>query len=207
MDGAQAEYVRIPYAEANLTVLPEGLSSEAASIAGTLGLGKLVYFYDDNHITIDGTTSISFTEDRAKRFEALGWHVQFVADPNDLAALRKAIKNAQGETVKRYLPLASQQTKRALSGLPTGPRTTRVLTERPAGVLIVITAAAVGDPGRGSLTEKRRAIVWPRTTLAAQRARGCGGRVSILTVTACALSTLPAASVERTRICCAPSLE
>jgi transketolase len=76
----------------------EGLSYEAASIAGTNGLGKLVYFYDDNHITIDGTTSISFTEDRAKRFDALGWHVQSVADPNDLDALRAAIANAQAET-------------------------------------------------------------------------------------------------------------
>ncbi len=64
--------------------LMEGVSYEAGSLAGTNALGKLVYFYDDNHITIDGTTSISFTEDRAKRFEALGWHVQYVADANDL---------------------------------------------------------------------------------------------------------------------------
>jgi transketolase len=80
--------------------LMEGLSYEAASIAGTNGLGKLVYFYDDNHITIDGTTSISFTEDRAKRFDALGWHVQSVADPNDLDSLREAIANAQAEDAK-----------------------------------------------------------------------------------------------------------
>jgi len=78
--------------------LMEGLSYEAGSLAGTNGLGKLVYFYDDNHITIDGTTSISFTEDRAKRFEALGWHVQSVADVNDLDALRAAIANAHEET-------------------------------------------------------------------------------------------------------------
>ncbi|MES1247685.1 MAG: transketolase [Actinomycetota bacterium] len=78
----------------------EGVSNEAASIAGTLGLGKLVYFYDDNHITIDGTTSISFTEDRGKRLEAQGWHVQHVEDANDLDALRKAIANAQAETAK-----------------------------------------------------------------------------------------------------------
>ena len=80
--------------------LMEGLSYEAASLAGTNGLGKLVYFYDDNHITIDGTTSISFTEDRAKRFDALGWHVQSVADPNDLDALREAVANAQAEETK-----------------------------------------------------------------------------------------------------------
>jgi transketolase len=78
--------------------LMEGLSYEAASLAGTNGLGKLVYFYDDNHITIDGTTSLSFTEDRAKRFDALGWHVQSVADVNDLDALREAVANAQAET-------------------------------------------------------------------------------------------------------------
>jgi transketolase len=75
--------------------LMEGVSNEAASIAGTLGLGKLVYFYDDNRITIDGTTSISFTEDRGKRFEAQGWHVQHVNDANDLDQLREAIAQAQ----------------------------------------------------------------------------------------------------------------
>jgi len=80
--------------------LMEGVSNEAASIAGTLGLGKLVYFYDDNHITIDGTTWISFTEDRAARFEAQGWHVQVVDDANDLGKLRTAIAAAQGETAK-----------------------------------------------------------------------------------------------------------
>jgi len=78
--------------------LMEGLSYEAGSLAGTNALGKLTYFYDDNHITIDGTTSISFTEDRAARFEALGWHVQSVDDANDLAALRAAISNAHEET-------------------------------------------------------------------------------------------------------------
>ncbi len=77
--------------------LMEGLSYEAGSIAGTNGLGKLIYFYDDNHITIDGTTAISFTEDRAKRFAALGWHVQSIADVNDLDALRAAIASAQDE--------------------------------------------------------------------------------------------------------------
>ena len=83
--------------------LMEGVSNEAGSIAGTLGLGKLIYFYDDNHITIDGTTSISFTEDRAKRHEALGWHVQYVGDANDLDLLREAIANAQAETERPSL--------------------------------------------------------------------------------------------------------
>jgi transketolase len=83
--------------------LMEGVSNEAASIAGTLGLGKLVYFYDDNHITIDGTTSLSFTEDRGKRFEAQGWHVQHVDDANSLDELREAIANAQHETERPSL--------------------------------------------------------------------------------------------------------
>jgi len=80
--------------------LMEGVSYEAGSLAGTNGIGKLIYFYDDNHITIDGTTSISFTEDRAKRFDALGWHVQSVADANDLGVLREVVANAQAETAR-----------------------------------------------------------------------------------------------------------
>src|SRR5712671_5651537 len=83
--------------------LMEGVSNEAASIAGTLGLGKLIYYYDDNNITIDGTTWISFTEDRGARFEAQGWHVQHVHDVNDLGALREATAKAQAETQKPSL--------------------------------------------------------------------------------------------------------
>jgi transketolase len=84
--------------------LMEGVSNEAASVAGQLGLGKLVYFYDDNHITIDGTTAISFTaEDRGKRFEAQGWHVQHVDDAEDLAAFEQAIEAAQHEVERPSL--------------------------------------------------------------------------------------------------------
>src|SRR6266446_7239968 len=83
--------------------LMEGVSNEAASIAGNLGLGKLIYFYDDNHITIDGTTSISFREDRGGRLEAQGWYVQYVADANDLEALRASIANAKAETERPSL--------------------------------------------------------------------------------------------------------
>jgi transketolase len=75
--------------------LMEGISNEAASLAGQNGLDKLVYFYDDNHITIDGTTSLSFSvEDKGRRFEAQGWHVQHVSDSEDLAALEAAIDEA-----------------------------------------------------------------------------------------------------------------
>jgi transketolase len=76
----------------------EGLTQEAASIAGHLGLGRLVYVYDDNHITIDGTTSLSFTtDDKGKRFEAYGWHVQHVDDAEDLDALLGALAAGKAE--------------------------------------------------------------------------------------------------------------
>ena len=80
--------------------LMEGVSSEAASLAGTLGLGKLIYLYDDNHISIEGSTDIAFQEDVGKRFEAYGWQVLHVADSEDLFTLSEAIKTAQGETDK-----------------------------------------------------------------------------------------------------------
>ncbi|MBN2501477.1 MAG: transketolase [Anaerolineales bacterium] len=75
--------------------LMEGVASEAASLAGHLKLGKLVYLYDDNHISIDGSTDLAFTEDSGKRFEAYGWHVQHVADGNDVEAIDVAIQAAK----------------------------------------------------------------------------------------------------------------
>ncbi len=78
--------------------LMEGISQEAASIAGQFALGKLVVCYDDNHITIDGTTGISFDgEDHLARFEALGWHTQRVRDSEDVEALEDAIALARDE--------------------------------------------------------------------------------------------------------------
>jgi transketolase len=77
----------------------EGVSGEAASLAGHLGLGKLIALYDDNHITIDGNTNVSFTEDVLKRYEAYGWHTIHVADGNtDLAAISRAIEEAKAVT-------------------------------------------------------------------------------------------------------------
>ncbi|MBE0536616.1 MAG: transketolase [Phycisphaerae bacterium] len=78
--------------------LQEGVSSEASSLAGHLGLDNLIVIYDDNYITIDGKTSLSFTEDRAKRYEAYGWYVQIVGgDGTDMDALEKALQNAKAE--------------------------------------------------------------------------------------------------------------
>ena len=76
----------------------EGVASEAASLAGTLGLGKLIYLYDDNHITIEGDTEIAFREDVGKRFEAYGWQVLRVADSEDIDALENAVKEAKADT-------------------------------------------------------------------------------------------------------------
>lgn len=75
--------------------LMEGVSSEAASLAGHLKLGRLIYLYDNNHISIDGSTKLAFTEDRAARFVAYGWHVQKVEDGNDVDAVDRAIQAAQ----------------------------------------------------------------------------------------------------------------
>ncbi|MBW1730693.1 MAG: transketolase [Deltaproteobacteria bacterium] len=83
--------------------LMEGISHEAASLAGHLRLGKLIYLYDDNRISIEGSTDITFTEDRCARFEAYGWHVQKVEDGNDLEAIEKAIEEAKAETERPSL--------------------------------------------------------------------------------------------------------
>ena len=75
--------------------LMEGVSSEAASLAGHLQLGRIIYLYDDNHISIDGSTDLAFTEDRTARFEAYGWHVQKIEDGNDVEAIDAAIQAAK----------------------------------------------------------------------------------------------------------------
>ena len=85
--------------------LMEGVSSEAASLAGHLGLGKLIYLYDDNRITIDGSTSLAFTENVGQRFEAYGWHVQRV-DGNNLKEVEAALSAAQAATERPSLIIA-----------------------------------------------------------------------------------------------------
>src|SRR5207244_3314398 len=78
--------------------LMEGVSHEACSLAGHLKLGKLIGLYDDNRITIDGTTDLTFSDDTARRFESYGWHVERVADGNDLGALDAALAAARRQT-------------------------------------------------------------------------------------------------------------
>ncbi|MEB2344178.1 MAG: transketolase [Deltaproteobacteria bacterium] len=118
--------------------LMEGISAEAGSLAGHLGLGNLVYLYDDNHITIDGPTTIAFSEDVAMRFTAQRWHVQSIADGNDAAALRRALEAARAETARPSLillrttigygsPHLAGQSK--THGAPLGPDETRATKE------------------------------------------------------------------------------
>ena len=81
----------------------EGVTSEAASMAGQLKLGNLIYLYDDNHISIEGDTALTFDEDVAARFEAYNWHVQVLPDGNDVKALVAALDKAKAETTKPSL--------------------------------------------------------------------------------------------------------
>jgi len=109
--------------------LMEGISYEAGSLAGFLKLGKLIYLYDDNHISIEGETDITFTEDVQRRFEAYGWQVLRVADGNDLNGIEKAIKEAQVENDKPSLIIvrthigygSPKQDTPGVHGEPLGP--------------------------------------------------------------------------------------
>jgi transketolase len=112
----------------------EGVASEAASLAGHLSLGKLIYLYDDNHISIEGSTDLAFTEDVERRFQAYGWHVQRVDDGNDLAAIAAAIEAAQAATeqpslimVRTHIAYGSpgKQDTAAAHGAPLGEEEVR----------------------------------------------------------------------------------
>jgi len=113
--------------------LMEGVASEAASLAGTMGLGKLIYLYDDNGISIEGSTALAFTEDVSRRFQAYGWQVIRVADGNDLDSIETAIANAQDEKEKPSLIMVKtiigfgspKQNTGAVHGEPLGPEAAR----------------------------------------------------------------------------------
>lgn len=122
--------------------LMEGVASEAASLAGHLKLGKLIYLYDDNRITIDGETALAFTEDVDQRFTAYGWHTQVVDDGNDLDGIEAAVRAAQAETAR--------------------PSLIRVHTHIGYGSPKQDTAAAHGEPLGPEATEKTREFFgWP----------------------------------------------
>jgi transketolase len=122
--------------------LMEGVAAEAASLAGHLKLGKLIYLYDDNNVTIEGFTDLAFSEDVPKRFEAYGWHTSTVEDGNDLAAIEAAIRDAQA--VADRPSLISVRTTIGY-GMPT------------AG-----TRKAHSDPpGEDAVRETKRHLGWP----------------------------------------------
>jgi transketolase len=118
--------------------LMEGISHEAASLAGHLGLGKLIYLYDDNGITIEGSTALTFTEDVTKRFEAYGWLVLEV-DGHSMAAVAEAIRSAQAEAerptlIRCHTSIAkgspNKQDSAAAHGAPLGEEEVRLTKER-----------------------------------------------------------------------------
>ncbi len=120
--------------------LMEGISSEAASLAGTLRLGKLIYLYDHNHISIEGETDLAFTEDVRRRFQAYGWRVLYVPDGTDLDATDAAIRRAQEEPhrpsliiVRTHIGYGSpKQDTAAVHGEPLGPEAVEA-TKRELG--------------------------------------------------------------------------
>ncbi len=122
--------------------LMEGISSEAASLAGHLQLGRLIYIYDDNHISIDGSTALAFSEDRAARFQAYGWHTVHVEDANDLQAMNQALEEAKLD-----------------------PRPSLILAHSVIGYGLPTkqgTAAAHGEPpGVEELAGAKRNLGWP----------------------------------------------
>src|SRR5215207_3146213 len=122
--------------------LMEGVASEAASLAGHLKLGNLIYLYDDNQVTIEGFTNLAFSEDVPKRFEAYGWHTQTVADGNNLDEIEKAIREAQA--VEDKPSLISVKTVIGF-GMPTqGTR-----------------KAHSDAPGEEAVRETKRHLGWP----------------------------------------------
>lgn len=122
--------------------LMEGITAEAASLAGHLQLGKVIYLYDDNRISIDGSTELTFTEDRGARFEAYGWQVLHVEDGNDTSAIDTAITKAKGD-----------------------PRPSLIICRTHIGYGLPTkqdTAAAHGSPpGDEELDGAKKALDWP----------------------------------------------
>jgi transketolase len=137
-DDGSAVMDHFTYVLAGDGCMMEGITSEAASFAGHQQLGKLIVLYDDNHITIDGPTDLAFTEDVCARFAAYGWHVQRVADGNDIEAVDVALAVAKGETerpsviaVRTHIGFGSpnKQDKAGAHGAPLGPDEVKLTKE------------------------------------------------------------------------------
>jgi transketolase len=142
--------------------LMEGVASEAASLAGHLGLGKLTLIYDDNHITIDGDTALAFTEDVGRRFEAYGWQVLRVADGNDLGAIDRRLAEAAEDDTRPSLvilrteigdPAPTKKGTAAAHGAPFGAdeiRRAKEIMEWPVEPAFHVPPEAYADMGRAA---------------------------------------------------------
>ena len=152
--------------------LMEGVASEAASLAGHLKLGKLICLYDDNQITLSAGTNITFTENRALRFEAYGWHTQTVENGNDLAAIDCALLAAQGETERPSLILVrthigygspNKEDTFAAHGSPLGEKEVKLTKQAlgwPLAPTFIIRDEVLGHFRRAVITGKKAEAEW-----------------------------------------------
>ena len=178
--------------------LMEGVASEAASLAGHLRLGRLAVIYDDNHITIDGDTALTFSEDVQRRFEAYGWHVVRVGDGNDLAAISAALDAARAETGRPTLvilrtfiadPAPTKRNSPEAHGAPLGAdevRRTKEIMGWPAEPAFFVPEDALAhwrqalDRGaalQSEWEERRKAYVAEHPELAAELQRWLSGEL------------------------------
>lgn len=142
--------------------LMEGVASEAASLAGFLKLGKLIYFYDNNHITIEGNTSLTFGEDVGQRFEGYHWHVQHVEDVNDLAALEAAVHAAQAETDRPSLIIVRSHIG---YGSPNRQDSAKAHGEPLGADEVVLTKRNLGWPSEEPFYEPAEAVAYFRQAI------------------------------------------
>lgn len=145
----------------------EGISHEVASFAGHLKLGKLIGFYDDNHITIEGDTALTFSDNTADRFAAYGWHTQCVHDINDLDALDRAIEAAKAETSKPSLIVVRSHIG---FGSPNKHDTAEAHGSPLGADEIKLTKEALGYPSQEPFFVAPEALKWWRETGAARAA-------------------------------------
>lgn len=155
--------------------LMEGVAAEAASLAGHLRLGKLIYLYDDNQISIEGSTDLAFTEDRGKRFEAYGWHVQHVADGLDVEAIDRAIQAAKLDPRPSIIMVRNM----IGYGLPTRAGTAKAHGEPPGDAELDGAKDALGWPKepRFYLPEDTRAFFLQAVMRGAEQERDWRGKM------------------------------
>ena len=153
----------------------EGVGAEAASLAGHLELRKLICLYDDNHVTLSAGTDITFTEDRAARFRAYGWHTIRVDDGNDLAAIESALTQARAETQRPSLILYARISATARPSRTATNRTVRRWVRMTCGRR---SRSWTGRPSQRFSCPRPRSRIFGRHSIAAQKPRPTGMIVS-----------------------------